>query len=62
MYHLPLFVEKGYKGYVQSDAFSGYNHLADQSDIQQLGCWAHARRHCVKVVDVKKKIRSKHNP
>jgi transposase len=54
---------KGYKGYVQSDAFSGYNHLSLQKGIIPLGCWAHARRNFVDVINVKKKIRSKNkNP
>ena len=48
-----------YQGYVQSDAFSGYECLADKKGIIQLGCWAHARRYFVDVIKAKKKNRSK---
>jgi len=34
-----------YKGFVQADAYSGYDHLfAKREDIVEVGCWAHARR------------------
>jgi transposase len=33
-----------YHGYIQSDDFSGYDHLEQKPDIVHLGCWAHARR------------------
>jgi transposase len=48
-----------YHGYIQSDDFSGYDHLDQKPDIVHLGCWAHARRKFVKVVKVRKKNRSK---
>jgi transposase len=48
-----------YHGYIQSDDFSGYNHLDQNPNIVHLGCWAHARRKFVKVVQVRKKHRSK---
>jgi transposase len=48
-----------YHGYIQSDDFSGYDHLDQKPDIVHLGCWAHARRKFVKVVQVRKKHRSK---
>jgi transposase len=51
---------KGYEGFVQSDAFGGYNHLGEQSGIIHLGCWAHARRKFIKVVQAKK--RNRQNP
>jgi transposase len=31
----------GFKGYLQTDGYSGYNKL---SDVIQIGCWSHARR------------------
>lgn len=34
----------GFKGYVQTDDYAGYNSACDHDDITQLGCWAHARR------------------
>jgi transposase len=48
-----------YHGYIQSDDFSGYDHLDQKPDIVHLGCWAHARRKFVKVVKVRKKHRSR---
>ncbi|MDH3360662.1 MAG: IS66 family transposase, partial [Desulfobulbaceae bacterium] len=48
-----------YQGYVQSDAFSGYECLAEKKGIIQLGCWAHARRYFIDVIKAKKKNRSK---
>ena len=35
----------GYAGFVQADAYAGYDHLFANSDrILEVGCWAHARR------------------
>lgn len=31
----------GFKGFLQTDGYSGYN---DVADVTQLGCWSHARR------------------
>jgi len=42
---------KGYKGYVQSDGFSGYDFIDYDPEIIHVGCWAHVRR---KFVDVLK--------
>ncbi len=53
---------KGYQGYLQSDAFSGYDYLDQQDNICLLGCWAHVRRKFMDVLKAKKKIRSKTNP
>jgi transposase len=48
-----------YHGYIQSDDFSGYDHLDQNPNIVHLGCWAHSRRKFIKVVKVRKKHRSK---
>jgi transposase len=48
-----------YLGFIQSDDFSGYDHLDQNPNIVHLGCWAHSRRKFVKVVKVRKKHRSK---
>ena len=48
-----------YQGYIQTDDYAGYDHLGRQAGIVHLGCWAHARRKFVKVVQVRKKHRSK---
>ena len=34
----------GFKGYLQTDGYGGYNAVAEQEGITGLGCWAHARR------------------
>ena len=34
-----------FKGYIQTDGYSGYTHLAETSGITHLSCWAHARRY-----------------
>ena len=47
-----------YQGYVQSDAFSGYEGLSEKKGITHMGCWAHARRYYVDVIKAKKKNRS----
>jgi transposase len=48
-----------FQGYIQSDDFEGYDHLDLNPGIVHLGCWAHARRKFVQVVQVRKKHRSK---
>ena len=37
--HAEAFLE-GFKGYLHTDGYSGYNHL----NVTRIGCWAHARR------------------
>jgi transposase len=39
-----------YRGYVQTDGFSGYDFLDNREGIIHVGCWAHARRKFFKVV------------
>ena len=34
----------GYQGYLQADAFSGYDAMFKIGHIQEVACWAHARR------------------
>ncbi|MDD2605981.1 MAG: IS66 family transposase [Desulfobacterales bacterium] len=41
---IPLEYLRGYRGYVQCDAYSGYDALGRQEGIVLVGCWAHARR------------------
>jgi transposase len=35
---------KEYRGYVQTDGYTGYNELSNIAGIVQVGCWAHVRR------------------
>ncbi len=34
----------GYQGYIQADAFNGYDNLYGPGKATEVGCWAHARR------------------
>ena len=42
--HAQDFLGPHYKGYVQTDGFSGYDALGRQDGITLMGCWAHVRR------------------
>jgi hypothetical protein len=42
-YHAQTFL-KGFKGYLQTDAYSGYHFAEDDKNIVPVGCMAHARR------------------
>lgn len=39
-----LFLE-GYEGYLQADAYPGYQSLYNSGRVQEVACWAHARRY-----------------
>lgn len=41
---------KGFRGYLQTDGYPGYNTVADQEGVTQLGCWAHARRRFADII------------
>jgi hypothetical protein len=34
----------GYEGYLQADAYSGYDRIVAREGVTEVGCWAHARR------------------
>lgn len=34
----------GYRGYLQTDDYAGYNAVSAKNNITQLGCWAHVKR------------------
>lgn len=42
---------KGYRGYLQADAYAGYNELVGKGKATLVGCWAHARRKFVEAKD-----------
>ena len=53
---IPREVLQGYQGYCQTDAFSGYNGLEEAVEgIRLVGCFVHARRYFVKVIDARGK-------
>ena len=35
---------KGFRGYLQADAFSGYDRICAGSGVNEVACWAHVRR------------------
>ena len=46
---VPLRLLDGYRGYLMTDDYAGYNAVATQEGIERLGCWAHSsskRRKC----------------
>lgn len=47
----------GYQGYVQTDGYAGYNFLDEQSGVVHVGCWAHARRMFMEVIQAQGKNR-----
>jgi transposase len=59
-YHAQLFLS-GFKGYLQSDAFSGYNWSDNADDIVHVACHAHARRPFAELVKTHKTIGLAHD-
>ena len=51
---IPLKVAQDYKGYLQTDGYSGYNDAGNQPGIIHVGCWAHARRYFKEALAVSK--------
>jgi transposase len=47
----PLAFFGDYAGYVQADAYSGYDALFRRGRVTEVGCWAHARRRFFKSLD-----------
>jgi len=41
---VPLSFLEGFKGYIQTDGYNGYDALGRKPGIVMVGCWAHARR------------------
>jgi transposase len=52
-YHAEEFLN-GFKGYLQSDAYSGYNFAEKSNTIIKVGCMAHARRKFADIVKITK--------
>ena len=49
---VPLRLLDGYRGYLMTDDYAGYQAVAAQEGIERLGCWAHARRKFVEAQKV----------
>ena len=41
---VPLQLLQGYRGYLMTDGYEGYNAIAQQDGVEHLCCWAHVRR------------------
>ncbi|WP_122445951.1 IS66 family transposase, partial [Pseudomonas viridiflava] len=52
---VPTRLLEGYRGYVMTDDYAGYNALGAQDGVERLGCWAHARRKFVEAQKVQPK-------
>src|SRR5690606_32706240 len=52
---VPLRLLEGYRGYLMTDDYAGYNAVAAQAGIERLACWAHARRKFVEAQKVQPK-------
>ncbi|MEO6319240.1 MAG: IS66 family transposase [Polaromonas sp.] len=52
---VPIRLLEGYKGYLMTDGYDGYNALERAGDIKRLACWAHVRRRFVDAVRVQPK-------
>ncbi|SEJ45422.1 IS66 C-terminal element, partial [Azotobacter beijerinckii] len=52
---VPSRLLEGYRGYLMTDDYAGYNALAAQPGVERLGCWAHARRKFIEAQKVQPK-------
>jgi transposase len=57
----PLDFFKGYKGYLMSDGYPGYQLLFKNSEIKHVACNVHSRRKFVEVVRSTKKVHRAHD-
>jgi len=56
----PKEILSGFKGYLQTDGYNGYNWLNDAPDVVHLGCMAHARRPFAELVKLAKTTGKSH--
>jgi len=52
---VPARLLEGYRGYLMTDDYAGYNALGAKPGVERLGCWAHARRKFVEAQKVQPK-------
>jgi len=52
---VPTALLEGYKGYLMTDGYDGYNEVARTDGIERLACWAHVRRRFVEATRVQPK-------
>ena len=58
---VPLRLLEGWRGYLMTDGYEGYNAVGRAEGVEHLVCWAHARRGFVKVVQASKGKRGRAN-
>src|SRR5690606_12910636 len=56
----PKEILSGFKGYLQTDGYAGYDWLDEHADIIHLGCMAHARRPFAELVKLAKTTGKSH--
>jgi transposase len=52
---VPVRLLQGWRGYLMTDGYDGYNALARMEGIERLCCWAHARRRFIEAARVQPK-------
>ena len=52
---VPLRLLAGYRGYLMTDDYAGYNAVAAKAGVERLACWAHARRKFIEAQKVQPK-------
>ena len=52
---VPTRLLEGFKGYLMTDGYAGYNDIGRTAGIERLACWAHVRRRFVEAVRVQPK-------
>ena len=52
---VPLRLLAGYRGYLMTDDYAGYNAVAAQAGVERLACWVHARRKFIEAQKVQPK-------
>jgi hypothetical protein len=57
---VPVRLLNGYRGYLMTDGYDGYNALAKAQGIEHMTCWAHVRRYFVDAVRVQPKGKRGH--
>lgn len=55
---IPVKLLEGYKGYLQTDGYAGYNKVGSDPDIVHIGCFAHARRYFHEAFKLSKKSKT----
>jgi transposase len=52
---VPVRLLEGFKGYLMTDGYDGYNALERTQEVDRLACWAHVRRRFIEAVRVQPK-------